>query len=1452
MGRICGRVVYWFAIALGLLFSVVALTLKYAVLPNIERYQGEIVSRVAAASGMDVSASAIRGGWDGYMPYVELENVTFMESAAGAANAASVLPTPVPPVPARTAGEAALTLPSLRASVSWWSLFAGQVRFAEFLIEGPTLSLSRRADGLLYFAGRALNAPTPTPDDGQLLAFLLDQPGIEVRNATLFWQDELRPGQDLRFTKVGVAIKKRGNAHAIGLVASPPADLAQKIEASGELKLTNQTGHWTAAGPVFVAASNANLRKLRLHLSVPDELQAGFGNVRAWAEINTNPVRSAGLTNNANDAINANNAPEPTTANPIRSITADLHVTNASAQLEPALASLNLAKLAGRIEYKSQSGGFTIGSTALELRTKDGVVLPPADFSLTLENQSSESAAKGQFTGNGIDLKVMTSLVEFFPVGKEVRALFARYSPRGVVRESSFAWNGYVERLSGYKVKGNVTDFAINAIEKFPGVSGFSGAIDGDSKGGTFNIASKNLTLDAPLQFAQPLKFDEFVSGGSWNITADAVEVKLDKVSANNVDLNLEFQGKYSRLRSDGPRAAQEKGPGAIDIKGKIMRGNAIAVASYVPNGLANTREYIKWAVQGGEITNTDFLVKGDLYEFPFHQGKGGLFKLNANLKKVDFRYAEGWPIVNDIAGVLSFENTKISAKVESARIYSAQLKKTVLGIEDTKIHPSIFSLTSEVDARAEDVSRFLIESPLANSAGAFTKFATIDGPGKLNLALKIPIGTAEEKAAAKVTPSVNGNYQLARGSAKLNFGSVVSNLSGSVAFTESSVKSSNLQGIAFGNPVVIVIASSGEQGVTTDFTARADVAQLKDVLPFKMPAQITGTADFRGRVLPTKNGSELILDSPLVGVVSRLPYPLAKRSDEPRALRVAITDVGQPAERMHVTLAANAADGAAASTEPPESRVDARIQRRFDSAGASQGLFGAVVMVGAGANTASIPEGVWLEGALPKLDFDAWRGVINSADGPVGATMTASEKNAPSIAGFDVKLGSAVAYGRTFKAVALKGRRVADDWRFALEGAEASGDFTWRPGAFNDRGSVRARLKNLELADQTPSLTPTVNTNQVEPIAAELPALDIVADSFRLKDRWMGKLELRATPQGENWRIDGLTISNGHAKLEMDGLWQRRGGGTLATTAAAASDSRTSASSPQSRTVMNLKVEASNLNALMSQFGHGDQIRGGVGKLEGKLSWPGHAFDFATVNLSGNFKFEGTNGAFTKVEAGPGKLLGLISLQSLPRRITLDFRDIFSNGFSFDRVGGDVQIDRGVMSTQNFEIVGPAAEVKMVGDIALPTERANLTFTVAPKLDETVALSAGLFTLNPLVGVAVYVGQKVIGNPFEKLFSFKYAVSGTWDNPEVERLSRGAGSPAAVPVTEPATRSDGTPVASAKNTLVGDQVLPPKVEQNDVIRRRSDSTASPSVPNAAPASNPANMPAIAEIDKTP
>lgn len=1360
-------------VTVSVLFAVLVLSLKYAVLPNIERYQGDIISRVAAASGMDVSATAIRGGWSGASPHVELENVQFIERVAN-------------PTAGRAPGTPALKLPKLRASISWWSLLAGQIRFSELSIDGPELALSRRLDGLIYFAGRAINQPTPQEDDGQLLSFLLEQPGLEIRNATLEWQDDLTPGAILRLTDVGLTIKKSGRAHEIGLIASPPPTLARKVQLAGDLELDNVNGRWIAIGRLYAMATDANLRELRQHASVPDALQAGLGNVRTWVDIDNSKLPPTNAKTAAAKADNNTWA----AFQPIRAITTDLHITNASVQLESGLQPLNLAKLAGRIDYKAEPGGFAVQSKALELRTRDGVVLPSADFSLLLRDQGDVAKAKGEATGNGIDLKVMATLIEYFPVGKDVRALVARYSPRGMARGTTFSWEGDIEKPRAYKVKASLTDFGINAHDKTPGVTGFSGDLDGSDTGGVFKIASTNLTLDAPEQFAGPIKLQQLAGDGKWKVTGDAIEVTLDKVAAENPDMAFELAGRYSRFRADGAKAKQEKGPGNIDLRGKITRAKAASVAAYLPNGLTNTRDYVKAAIQSGDITSADFVVKGDLFDFPFHEGKGGQFKLDANLKDVDFKYFEGWPAANAVSGVLSFENTKISAKLDSARIFNANLKKTNLLIADTSRRPSVLGITGEVDARAEDVTRYLRESPLANTVGAFTKFVTLDGPGKLNLDLSIPLGTAEVNAAAKLAVAVKGDYTLTRGNAKLGIGgpagTVVSNVTGNVAFSESGVRSTGLQGVAFGNPMTVSLGMQ-EGNVVTEFSARANVNDLRDFTGAPLPQQVSGVTEFRGRVLPKANGMDVSVESSLAGVTSTLPYPLAKRGEEPRALRVLLTNPGQTGERIRVSLG-----GVAAADRPQseaETRVELRLQRRFDANGNAQGLGGGIASIGETASAAPIPEGLWIEGALPRFDFDQWRLAIDAAY-PKAANApaeTSRTRNDPPLAGFDVKLGSLTAYGRPFKAMTLRGRHSAEDWRFVVESDEASGDFTWRPGAFEERGAVRARLKTLSIAEETPpsaTATPAAAAKD-----ADFPALDIVADSFTLKGRWLGKLELRATPQTSNWKIDQLVISNGHAKVEMDGLWQRYGDPERPPPANAL---------VRSRTVMKVKVESNNMNALFNQFGFGEQVRGGSGKLDGWIAWPGHTYDFTTSKLSGNFKVEAVNGTFSKVEAGAGKLLGLISLQSLPRRITLDFRDIFSNGFPFDRIAGDVKIENGIMFTENFEIIGPPAEVKMAGDVSLPSERANLMLTVVPKLDETVALGAGLVTLNPLIGVAVFVGQKVIGNPFEKMFSYKYAVTGAWDNPEVERVSRGTSLPPPASNTPvPVTPTPETPKAA-------------------------------------------------------
>jgi uncharacterized protein YhdP len=212
----------------------------------------------------------------------------------------------------------------------------------------------------------------------------------------------------------------------------------------------------------------------------------------------------------------------------------------------------------------------------------------------------------------------------------------------------------------------------------------------------------------------------------------------------------------------------------------------------------------------------------------------------------------------------------------------------------------------------------------------------------------------------------------------------------------------------------------------------------------------------------------------------------------------------------------------------------------------------------------------------------------------------------------------------------------------------------------------------------------------------------------------------------------------------------------------------------------MNVKLEANNLNPLFNQFGYGAYMKGGTGKLEGKLAWPGHTYQFQTVNLSGEFTIEARKGQFAKFETGGAKLFGLLSLQSLSRRLTLDFRDIFSEGYAFDKIDGHVRIANGVMFVDPFDMVGPAAEVKMSGQVSLPAETQDLKLTYTPKLDESVAIGVGA-VLGPVGGVAAWGLQKLVGNPVEKALSAQYSVSGTWDNPQIEVIGKKT-----VPVTPP------------------------------------------------------------------
>jgi uncharacterized protein (TIGR02099 family) len=1282
------RIAFLVAVCLSLALAAAVIALRYAVVPNIERYRADIVKSVSTASGMAVSAGQLHGGWEGFRPFIDLTDVRFSD-------------------PKLALDAPALVLPALHASLSWWSLFLGEIRFHELTLDGPELSLTRSSDGTIYFAGKPLNRKIGDAE-GQIVSWFLEQPHLSVRNAALQWQDNMTDAPALRFAKVDMRIEKRGKLHRFGLRAVPSRELAVSVEAQGALEIRKNTEQWELSGALYAVTTQASLAELRRHLPIPEVMRDATGNVRAWIDIDSAQPHG------------------------IRSITADLNVIDATAQFSRDLAPLELANLVGRVEYQAKPGGFLIVSRGLQLRTREGIQLAPADFSLSLIAEPGK-AARGDVMGDSIDLKVMAALMQYFPVGKEVREAVARFAPRGRVNQASVSWSGDFPKVQTYRLKGRFADLVLNAEGKIPGVKGLSGSIEGDEHGGELAIASKGLSVDIGQVFRAPLFFDTLAAEARWKKNADDLAFEFSRIAFANPDAAGEISGTY---RTGG------KGLGIVDLKGSLSRADATKVADYLPNTLQPTRAWLDAAIRAGKIDTAHFELSGDLRDFPFRDDRAGKFHITSKAEGVGLKFLPDWPAIDAIKGEIVFSGARIGVKAESAAIFGARIGPATAEIDDVGSLPPLLTVKGTANAPAQEVARYLQESPLAEGVGKFTQVLAMEGPGKLDLSLSIPLGRGERPGAANGAKGkareplhVAGRYQLSRAEVKPPVGAKVTNVNGVIEFTEQAVKSEGLAGIAYGNPLQIAISSS-EGGVVTDLLGRSDVANLNDFLPFRIPAQVTGTTDWRGRIVARAGRVDLVFTSDLTGVSSGLPAPLAKHPDQPLKLIAEFTETGHSAERINLQLG---------------DVLYGRFARRFDEKGRVSGLAGGLISLERPIGSQPLPEGLWLAGNMRELDIDHWKatfGSVKAAAGPI----TAAENPASSvITGFDLNVEKMRAFGREFKTLQMKGRRAGDDWRVVVESPELSGDALWRPTAEEGRGSVRARLKNLVLNTEQPSsadVPPEANRDA----QLEFPVVDIEAERFQFRGYDLGKLEFKAAPDGVDWRIDRLFIQGDGSSLDTSGRWTRTGG--------------------QSHSTFKLKVESKNLNGLFKTFGHADTLRRGVGQLEGTLGWSGYPYEFALNNLVGDFRLEAKSGQFAKIEPGAGRLLGLLSLQSIPRRITLDFRDIFSEGFAFDRINGTVKIDRGVMRTEDFEIAGPSAFVTMQGEVSLPSESQKLRVTVIPALGDSVSLITGLIG-GPVVGLTTLLVQKLLRDPLGKASTYQYNVVGTWDNPDVIPVAR-------------------------------------------------------------------------------
>jgi uncharacterized protein YhdP len=353
-----------------------------------------------------------------------------------------------------------------------------------------------------------------------------------------------------------------------------------------------------------------------------------------------------------------------------------------------------------------------------------------------------------------------------------------------------------------------------------------------------------------------------------------------------------------------------------------------------------------------------------------------------------------------------------------------------------------------------------------------------------------------------------------------------------------------------------------------------------------------------------------------------------------------------------------------------------------------------------------------------------------------------------------DLEAAQVRVLSRRFKDVHVAAVNSPDGWHIDMVSDKVTGTVTV-PQRPNDAIVIDLARLYIEPAESVEQVERGVS---IAPPPAEDPrtarAFQLSAADFRYADWVLGPLQLNAERRTEGLHFTELTLGEAPTNISAQGSW-------LMTSAGASS-----------RWQVDLRTD--DVDRTLETFGFANAIRNGTGSAKMDLTWVGNPADFALPRLNGNISIEIAQGRLLDVEPGAGRIFGLLSLQALPRRLTLDFSDLFSKGFAFDRIGGDFVITQGIAHTPNLIMEGPAAAVQVTGLVNLHEKSYDQRVKVLPNVTSSLPLAIGV-AATPLAGAAAWLAEKLLRDPVSDLAQANYRVTGSWQHPKIESVPREA-----------------------------------------------------------------------------
>ena len=899
-----------------------------------------------------------------------------------------------------------------------------------------------------------------------------------------------------------------------------------------------------------------------------------------------------------------------------------------------------------------------------------------------------------------------------------------------------------------------------------------------NAEGGRANASIQKGALQINRILEDPrIPLDKLQASIKWQQQNNELLVPEWQLSLSNADVTGDFKGSWK----PSPLADSL---GILDLQGAIQQGDASRVHRYLPLSISQSvRYYVRDSVLQGGLQGVGVKIKGDLKKLPFANPKEGEFRLAGKVKEVQYAYvppaspntanrnastAGLWPIMNSVNADIVFD--RLNFKVNGASGKWGNMPFTQIKAEIPSLKgPVIVNVQGESKASASVVLNELRLSPVSNMLSGALEQASSTGTLTTRLKMSLPLADLEKT-------SLQGSVALSGNDIRMqSVLPVFERAQGSIQFTEAGFNLAGINAQFLGGPIKL-------EGGTRKLAPRSTEAnplifiqgqvtanglrQAKEIPALSLLAQYANGASNYTASLGFKGGqSELSIQSQLQGMAISLPAPLHKRAEEQVAFKfenlVQGLSASNPSTALRDQLQLTWGRSLSATYLRDVSGADPRvIQGRWQVGEnfATPGVALAETGVTASFNLPSFSVDDWVQVLSPPKSSPAWRPAQSSA------LSAAAQSYLPTR--MTLKANEVMVQGRQLRNVLVSGSREGSVWRSNLDAKEFSGYLEYRQPNNQNAGRIYARLARLSLP---PSADQTVES-LLEDSPLSIPALDIVVEDLELRGKKLGRVEIEAVntetslprnTAGGEWRLNKLNITLPEASFKASGKWVTSKDGTQ-----------------QASTEMNFRLDVSDAGNLLTRLGTKDALRGGAGKLEGQVNWQGSPMTLHYPSLGGRFNVNIGRGQFLQAEPGVAKLLGVLSLQALPRRLLFDFRDVFSAGFAFDTVRGDVLIQQGIASTRNLQMKGVNAIVQMDGSSDIERETQNLRVLILPEVDAgTASLLAGI-ALNPAIGLSTFLAQLILKQPLSRVNSQEFLIDGTWSDPKVTKVAATAVTP--------------------------------------------------------------------------